>query len=115
MKIIGLFSSVILLLSSNSFSATYVAGVETVIIAVNTYQYDSASGDISIQVRDTVTGCEAGYFMLEGTKGLEEGLSVALSAFHSGSRVVVGGQSGIQWSATGRTDYCQVHAISLVK
>ncbi len=94
---------------------TYVPGTSTTITQVTTYQYGVASGDIAIKVENVVAGCEAGYFIIAGTEGLEEGLSTALSAFHSGAAVIVGGRQGVPWSATSRTDYCQVHSIALVK
>ncbi|WP_370980212.1 hypothetical protein [Agaribacterium sp. ZY112] len=105
----------ILLFPVSVNAATYVSGVSTTITRIDTHHYGKADGDVRISVSDSVPGCESGYFITADSQSIEKALSIALSAYHSGSKVVIGGQSGIQWDGTSRTDYCHVHSISLSK
>ncbi|GAB1623979.1 hypothetical protein AAOGI_40290 [Agarivorans albus] len=102
-------------LSFYTSANTYVQGVPTTITSVDSYNYGSVEGHIRILVSDTVTGCEAGYFVQDSNTGIDRALSIALSAFHGGAKVVIGGRSGVNWSGSSNPNYCQVHAITLVK
>lgn len=110
-----IFGTILSAFSFITLADTYVPGTRTTITSVTTYQYGVAAGDVSIKVAKTVAGCESGYFMIAGTEGLKNNLSSALSAFHSNSNIIIGGRSGVSWDATGRTDYCKVHSITLEK
>lgn len=96
-------------------TANYVVGSDAKIITILTSQTGNTAGDVMIKTDTPVAGCESGYFIPVGTRGLEEGLSVALSAFHAGAKVKIDGTSGMSWAGTSRSDYCQVYSISIMK
>jgi hypothetical protein len=96
-------------------SAEYKAGVVSTVTSVVNYNFPPAAGDITIQIKQPAVGCESGYFILSGTEGANASLSIALTAFHSGAKVIISGHTGKPWIATGRSDYCQLHAIQLIK
>ncbi|CAH6910864.1 conserved hypothetical protein [Vibrio chagasii] len=101
--------------SSWAFSSTYVAGTKTTIRGINSYNSENAEGDIRILVNDIVSGCESGYFLTSENVGIGRTLSIALSALHTGSEVVIDGYKGVPWRASKKSTYCEIHAIRIVK
>lgn len=97
------------------FSGTYVAGIETTIRGINSYNNESAEGDIRILVNDIVSDCESGYFLTSKNIGIDRTLSIALSALHTGSKVIIDGYKGVPWRASKKSTYCEIHAIRIVK
>lgn len=97
------------------FADTYVPGTRTTIIGIDSYNHAGGAGDARIIVKNTVAGCEAGYFILAEDPGVDRSLSLALSAFHTGGEVLIGGRSGIAWSGSSDSRYCKVHGVQLVK
>lgn len=93
----------------------HVAGVPSQIAQIMTSQISETAGDVMLKLETPVSGCEDGYFIREGTQGLEEGLSVALSAYHAGIPVKIDGVSGVSWPGSSSSRYCQVYSLSLIK
>ncbi|MCR9907029.1 hypothetical protein NB545_06050 [Vibrio campbellii] len=106
----------LLLLSFSSLAwGEHVAGVPSQIAQIMTSQISETAGDVMLKLEVPVSGCEDGYFIREGTRGLEEGLSVVLSAYHAGIPVKIDGVSGVSWPGSSSSRYCQVYSISLIK
>ncbi len=104
----------LLLLSASICQAQYIGGVETVITGVSAYGSGTVTGDVRISVQDTVAGCEAGYYVSSDNSGKPSILSIALSAFHTGSKVKVHGYDFPRWEGSSK-NYCLIEGINLVK
>lgn len=109
-----LFPLVLCFISNFAISDIYVAGIETSIVRVESYTAGSVAGHIRILTSTPVSGCEAGYFLEYASEGLDRTFSLALSAFHSGRKVVIHGRSGVSWSGSGNSSYCRIHSLSIV-
>lgn len=114
--------SVLLLIAvfftANSFSEEYVRTGLTTINHVGAFHSSSASGDVLIKTEVVKTGCERGYLLLKttpGIDGLNNALSIALSAFHTDSDVSIDAYSGREWAGSTNTGYCHIEGIHLAK
>ena len=103
-----------LLLSSTLSKAAYVHGVETTITGVSSYGSGVVTGDIKISVENTVSGCEGGYYVKSDNAGNSQILSIALSAFHSGTKVKINGVDSPRWDGSS-ANYCKIEGIHLIK
>tara|TARA_R110002072_G_scaffold33030_7_gene100241 strand:+ start:156 stop:464 length:309 start_codon:yes stop_codon:yes gene_type:complete len=100
-------------ISSVAFSA-YIHGVDTKITRVSTFGKGVVTGDLFIQVEDSVAGCEKGYYLRSENAGKNGALSIALSAYHSAAKVKIHAYDSPRWpGSSGNT--CEIESISLVK
>ncbi len=114
MKKLFLFIFTISLFTSSICSAEYVRGVVTEITNISAYSTGSVTGDIRIVVKDSVTGCQAGYYVNSENPGKSSILSIALSAFHTNTKVLINAYDSPRWSGSSH-DYCLIEGIDLAK
>lgn len=88
--------------------------VETTISEIQSYP-EYGSGDVIFKVANPGEICK-GYWLAPSTPGFDANLSLALSAFHSASKVRVWGhtQAENKWGGSS-THLCKLYSIKLVK
>ncbi|NVJ60832.1 MAG: hypothetical protein HWE27_10590 [Gammaproteobacteria bacterium] len=114
MKRLYLVAIFFALFLSTVAKADYVYGAETTIKRVATFASGSVAGDIIISVDNTVAGCEAGYYVGVNALGKDESLSIALSAFHAGSKVKINGLDTPRWEGSS-SNYCKIESLHIIK
>lgn len=94
--------------------ADYIKANNTKITQVSTYGSGSFAGDIIVKISSPVPGCEGGYYITNDVSGKNETLSIALSAFHSESKIHIHAFDTPRWAgSTG--NYCVIEGIHLTK
>lgn len=110
-----IFAISFLIFASPNYAAYIYGATGTKITLVSAYGASSVAGDIRIVVQDTVTSCEDGYYITKDDPGKESMLSLALSAFHSGSKVQINAYDSPRWEGGPSSKLCKVEAIHLNK
>ena len=94
--------------------ANYISGTETEITNISSYATGGVTGDVRILVKNTVAGCEAGYYVNSDNSGKESILSIALSAFHTNAKVLINAYDSPRWSGSSN-NYCLIEGIDIRK
>jgi hypothetical protein len=114
---VKLFSSVILavlmLAAVSATNAGYVSGTTTTVTGVSVYSKGSVAGDLIVLVANPVAGCEAGYYVLNDTEGKNQIMSLALSAYHAKSNVIIYGYDSPRWAGSGG-NFCEVEGFHII-
>ncbi len=103
------------LLSNSTFcNADYIRGEATEITNITAYSTGTVTGDIRIVVKNTVLGCRGGYYVNSENPGKTSILSIALSAFHTNTKVLINAYDTPRWAGSSH-DYCLIEGIDLAK
>lgn len=95
-------------------NADFIRANNTKITQVSTYGSGNFAGDVIVKISGPVAGCEGGYYIKNNEAGKNETLSIALSAFHSESKVHIHAFDTPRWTGSA-ANYCVIEGIHLTK
>jgi hypothetical protein len=100
----------LLAISLPSF-ASVISTPTTKIVFISSYA-QFGGGDVLIRGENWVAGCEGGFFLVKSDPGFSANLSLALSAYHAKTPVVMHGHTEIIWAGS-TTKFCKLYGIEL--
>lgn len=90
------------------------AATDTIATVVNLYSYTQlGNGDVAFQVSTPAPSCSGGYWLKASDPGFKTTFSLLLSAYHTGSRMRIGGDDADLWPASGNA-YCRLTFAAIV-
>jgi hypothetical protein len=107
-------SNVCVLLIAFCFTTSHAAQQNAITTVVNIYAYTQfGGGDVQVMVANPPAGCSDGFWLKASDEGFKTSFSVLLSAYHTGSRIRIGGIDTELWSGSSGV-YCRISYVALM-
>ncbi len=92
-------------------NAAYVQSPNSEITFIAAYSRSGAAGDILIRISSPSPECSAGYYVSFDSPNKDSILSMALSAYHTKTKVRINGYDEPNWRGSSSNVTCEIEAI----